>query len=113
MSNKFLAAKTTADRPPPTAADAMREADRLISERAQWMRAQCGNQDRVGIERAWQWERSARQDAGLAVPPIARPFTQNELANMLPAMEALGLKYGFLVRRADGSIFEVDDDVTR
>lgn len=103
-TNKFLAAKSV-DRPPPTEADILRGHDRTIGERAQWLRSQARCQD--DVEKAWQWERSARQDLGLRVPPIAPPFTKAEIDNMGPEMRALGLKYGFLVRKADGTIFEV------
>lgn len=67
-----------------------------INREARERRYKARNQEEV--EQAWRWERNARADTGLPNPPIAPPFTRDELDNMTPEMAALGLKYGFLER---------------
>jgi hypothetical protein len=78
--------------------------ERQVDEEARERRQAARGRDQV--EAAWRGERSARQDAGLRVEPVAKPFTPYELANMAPAMRSLGLKYGHLIERADGTIEE-------
>jgi hypothetical protein len=51
------------------------------------------------IEAAWEWERSARGEAGLHVQPIQKPLTAAELNAMPSHIASLGIKYGFLERR--------------
>lgn len=60
---------------------------------------------RSEIEDAAQWERQARLDAGLAVPPHQPPLSQSELATMPQHIAKLGLAYGFLEKR-DGKLVE-------
>ena len=79
-------------------------AERRVDEESRERRQAAKGREQ--IEAAWRWERSARQDAGLAVPPIAKPFTRYELDNMAPSMRSLGLKYGHLIQNPDGSIEE-------
>jgi hypothetical protein len=62
----------------------------------------------VEIEAAWEWERSSRIEAGLHVPPIAKPFSRYELDNMGPDLVRLGLNSGFL-KREGGKLVEVMD----
>jgi hypothetical protein len=64
---------------------------------------------RAEIHEAWAWERQARQNAGLAVPPLQKPLTRDELDHMPAHIASLGLKYGHLERR-DGKLFEAPSD---
>lgn len=57
------------------------------------------------VEAAWQWERSARQDAGLHVPPIQPPLTTAELHTMPAHIRSLGIARGLLEYR-DGLLCE-------
>lgn len=75
----------------------------VIAREAQDRRAKA--RGRVEIEAAWQWERQARLDAGLSVPPIEKPLGRDELANMPAHIAQLGLAYGFL-ERVDGQLVE-------
>lgn len=77
--------------------------ERQVDEESRERRQAAKGRDQ--IEAAWRWERSARQDAGLHVEPIAKPFTTYELENMAPAMRSLGLKYGHLIEQ-DGQLIE-------
>jgi hypothetical protein len=58
------------------------------------------------VEAAWRWERSARQDAGLHVPPIQPPLTPAELHKMPPHIRSLGIARGLLEYR-DGQLVEI------
>jgi hypothetical protein len=58
------------------------------------------------IEAAWAWERNARIEAGLHVPPIQKPLSALELEVMPGHIASLGIKYGFLERRG-GILSEV------
>lgn len=74
-----------------------------INHEAQDRRSRARNQ--AEVEDAATWERNARMDAGLSVPPIAPPLTRSELDAMPQHVAALGLKYGFL-KRIDGHLAE-------
>lgn len=52
--------------------------------------------DRRKLSEAWEWERQARIDAGLAVRPRPLPFTREELDAMPGNIRKMGLNYGFL-----------------
>lgn len=81
-------------------------AEHEISRQAQEMRAKARSQREV--EDAWQWERGARADAGLAVPPIERPLNSSEISALPSHIVKFGLNSGFLKR--DGErVVEVTD----
>ena len=75
-----------------------------IDQEAQRRRSAARGRDE--IEAAWQWERTARTEAGLAVAPIQPPLTPAELNAMPGHIAALGIAYGFLERRG-GALVEV------
>jgi hypothetical protein len=79
--------------------------ERTIQAEAQRRRGMARNQSEV--EDAWLWERNARKEVGLHVPPLAPKFSQREIDEMPTHIRSMGLKYGFLAQRPDGSIFEV------
>jgi hypothetical protein len=99
--------RKSANRAAAEPADPLVAIEMLITEEAQKRRGRARNQDEV--EAAWKWERSARADASLAVPPIEKPFTEREIANMPAHIRQLGIGSGFLKRdgdrdrRSDGS----------
>lgn len=74
-----------------------------IDQEAMQRRAKARNRDE--IEAAWSWERQARIDAGLPVPPKQPPLSREELAKLPAHIANLGLAYGFLERR-DGQLTE-------
>lgn len=74
-----------------------------IDQEAQVRRSKARTRDE--IEAAWEWERNARLDAGLAVPPIQPPLSREELAKLPQHIANLGLAYGFLERR-EGQLVE-------
>lgn len=78
-------------------------AEREISRESQARRAKARTQREV--EEAWAWERSARADAGLFVPPIEKPLSAHEIEAMPAHIRNFGLQSGFLKRA--GAIVEV------
>ena len=72
-------------------------AEMAINREAQFRRAKAKTQ--AEVEEAWSWERNARIDAGLTVPPIAPPLTRKEIARLPPAMVKMGLACGALAER--------------
>lgn len=74
-----------------------------IEREAQDRRSRARNQ--AEVEAAARWERTARLDAGLSVPPTEPPLSRLELGNMPQHIASLGMKYRFLERR-DGQLFE-------
>lgn len=86
-------------------ADPVAVKERAIDEEA--MTRRCEAKTREEIDAAAEWERRARVDAGLAVPPRQPPLTRDELDHMSADMAALGLKYGHLIRR-NGQLFEAE-----
>jgi hypothetical protein len=79
-------------------------AEREIGMKADEMRA-AARKDKRKLSDAFEWERQARIDAGLAVRPYPKPLTRIELDNLTPDMKRLGLNSGFLEYR-DGRLIE-------
>jgi hypothetical protein len=79
-------------------------AEMAIQTKAQEMRSQWKG-DQQKIEDAWAWERQARINAGLHVPPLEPRLSREELDNMLPHIRQLGISKGFLEYR-DGQLVE-------
>ena len=100
---RLVSARRAQPRYAETPGQEIRGRERAINEESQRRRATAAT--RAEIERAWQWDRDARLDAGLTVPPIAPPFTRAELDSMDAGIRSMGLKYGFLAMR-DGQVIE-------
>jgi hypothetical protein len=79
-------------------------AEMKIHAEAQERRAKAhGNRDRMN--EAFEWERQARIEAGLHVPPREPALSRDELDNMLAHIRKMGLSGGFLEYRG-GKIVE-------
>lgn len=73
-------------------------AEMAINEESNRRRAKAhGN--RSEMNEVYEWERQARIDAGLHVPPREPPFGRDELDNLPPHIRQMGLSGGFLEYR--------------
>ena len=79
-------------------------AEREINLRSTEMRA-AAKGDKRKMSDAYEWERQARIDAGLAARPYPKPLTQAEIAKMPAHIKTMGLKAGFLIEH-HGEIVE-------
>jgi hypothetical protein len=77
--------------------------ERAVNEEARRRMAEAVT--RPQIEAAAAWERKARQEAGLSVPPHQHPLSRDELDALPAHVVSLGIKSGLLVRR-DGTLHE-------
>lgn len=79
-------------------------AEMAINEESVRRRAKAhGN--RQAINEVYEWERQARADAGLHVPPREPPLSRDELDNMAPHVRQMGIGGGFLEYR-EGRVCE-------
>lgn len=85
-------------------ADPTATRERAIDEEA--MKRRCDAKSQEEVDAAAEWERRARMDASLAVPPRQAPLTRAELDDMSNDMRSLGLKNGFFEMR-NGQLFEI------
>lgn len=81
-----------------TAAPSPYFAEREITSRADEMRA-AARKDKRKLSDAFEWERQARIDAGLAVKEYPKPLSRDELDNMPAHIRQMGLNTGFLEYR--------------
>lgn len=78
--------------------------EREINIKADELRA-AAKGDRRKLSDAFEWERQARMDAGLHVPPYPKALSRQELNAMPAHIRKMGLASGFLEYR-DGELVE-------